>query len=196
MKLEETFSPAGDLRYRMLRKMLRIVTKHGLALVTISNWALGIVGLGGGFLIANIDKVDKHVSLCSRRWLFVLALLSAGVGCLIKVLSGLVTFDLNVEGKIFRYVIKTKQEQQNAIPDFDNVVLLPVRAEFMASRPQPFRILGKRALKKIFEKDILQASKMGSCLAQFVMLLLLVQLLFLALAGMLLCYAFLWRNIK
>jgi hypothetical protein len=70
MKLEETFSPTGDLRYRMLRKMLRIVTKHGLALETISNWALGIVGLGGGFIIANIDKVDKHVSLCSRRWLF------------------------------------------------------------------------------------------------------------------------------
>jgi hypothetical protein len=89
MKLEETTSPVGDLRYRMLRKMLRIVTTHGLALETISNWALGIVGIGGGFVIANIDKVDKHVSLCSRRWLFILALLSRGVGCLIKVLSGL-----------------------------------------------------------------------------------------------------------
>jgi hypothetical protein len=183
MKLEETFSPTGDLRYRMLRKMLRIVTKHGLALETISNWALGIVGLGGGFIIANIDKVDKHVSLCSRRWLFVLALLSAGVGRLIKVLSAFATVDLNVEGKIFRYVLKTREEQSKVIVDFDNVVLLPVRTQFLASRPQPFRSLAKRALKKTLQEDVLHVPKTGSRLAQCMILLLLCQLLFLALAA-------------
>jgi hypothetical protein len=81
VKLEETLLPAGALRYRMLRKMLRIVTKHGLALETISNWALGIVGLGGGFIIANIDKIDKHVSLCSVHDVFAarsIILLSGG----------------------------------------------------------------------------------------------------------------------
>ncbi len=67
MKLEETLSPAGALRYQVLGKVLRIITKHGLALETISNWTLGILGLGGGFIIANIVNVDKHVSLCSRR---------------------------------------------------------------------------------------------------------------------------------
>jgi hypothetical protein len=99
MKPQETASPTGDLRFRTRRKMLRTVIEHGLSLETTSSWALAIVGVGGGFIIANIEKLERHMSLCSRRWLFVLVLLSAFAGLVIKIFSALHQFDFMVEGK-------------------------------------------------------------------------------------------------
>ena len=72
--------------------MLRTVIQHGLSLDTISSWALAVVGVGGGFIIANIEKLERHMSLCSRRWLFALVLLSGFLGLVIKIYSALLQF--------------------------------------------------------------------------------------------------------
>jgi hypothetical protein len=127
--------------------MLRTVTKQGLKLETISNWALAIVGIGGGYIIANIDKVQQHVSLCSRRWLFVLALLSGFWGFIIKAWAGYIRFNLNIDGTLLRYFWNTKQKQQElnrtapekAIGDFDKVIMAPVVQEFLAFKTLTFQ---------------------------------------------------------
>ena len=183
--------------------MLRTVTKQGLKLETISNWALAIVGIGGGYIIANIDKVQQHVSLCSRRWLFVLALLSGFWGFIIKAWAGYIRFNLNIDGTLLRYFWNTKQKQQElnrtapekAIGDFDKMIMAPVVQEFLASRPLLFRLIAKRISKRT-QSDELYFQKRGAFWAQWIMIWLLLQLLFLGAAGVLLGYEFLWRHIK
>jgi hypothetical protein len=183
--------------------MLRTVTKQGLEFETISNWALAIVGIGGATIIANMDKVQQHTSLCSRRWLFVLALLSGVCGITIKMCAGYIKFNLNVEGTLLRYFWNTKQKQQElnrtapekAIGDFDNVIMAPVTRDFLASRPLLFRLIAKRISKRA-QSDELYIQKRSAFLTQWIMVLLLLQVLSLAASGVLLGYEFLWRYIK
>jgi cell division septal protein FtsQ len=170
MKPQETASPTGDLRFRMLRKMLRTVIEHGLSLETTSSWALAIVGVGGGFIIANIEKLERHMSLCSRRWLFVLVLLSAFAGLVIKIFSALLQFDFMVEGKLSSYFRKQikKLHPLNSIEDITTHLLNPVTEEFIASRPWVPRMTVRRILKRA-ESDVLYALKRGAYYAQWIL---------------------------
>jgi hypothetical protein len=199
MKPEETLTSAGELRFLVLRKMFRTVTENALNLEKVSNWALAVVGIGGGFVIANIDKVEQHLETCPRHALFTLTLLSGISGVLIKLPSAFIRFDLKVEGTLFRYFWEARKKQmelnrtqpENAIKDFDREVMFLAVEEFLESRPLLFQLIAKNAMKRS-QADILFIAKTGAYLIQWIMVLLVLQIVFLALAGTLLGYGFFW----
>ena len=149
----------------ILREMFSALTSHSTWIHTVSNWALGTTGVYVGLIVANIDKLEPHLSKGWQGPVFWCAVISAITGIGIQIASGVIQFALPIENRMFSLTQSILQDPakfgispQMTSDEFKQIIINPVVDEFIKSRPEAWGELAKWA-KKQSEIDAVFLSK-------------------------------------
>src|SRR5437016_5795081 len=149
MNPNELETAEGRLRFSLLQTMCRAVVSKSAWIGTLSNWALGTTAVYVSLMIANLDKIEPHLHgewICPVIWL---AVVSAAVGIGIQLFSSWAQIAMEIENQVAthaldalfhpeRYGIDRKPDHATT---FGPQIMIPVREEFIESRPWAFREL-------------------------------------------------------
>jgi hypothetical protein len=188
MDPKEVESPEGRLRFNILRAMFRAVAAESGWIEPISNWTLGAAGGYVALLIANLDKIQSHLSAGWPWPVFWCLLISVLCGIGIKILSGFIQFSLNVERQLLEFILPALTNPQqfgiSADPNdaaFIKRIVDPVQKEFIESRPWIFRKLAEYGQRR-GKQDLVYIPKTAASFAQWMLLCWLLQFGFLGAA--------------